>query len=334
MAVAVKNEKKLAQDRSENALAVSSLFGAVYVVASLALLFYALPRVWSLYVTPALVGAGYKGVSPIDRALLALFLVASAAALAFLGRMLAGATQPSGMRAGIFSGVMGFLGVVLVVRVIGGMLENSGRIPDQTGLIIEGVLAAALLGGLGYLFFLPKAAQNLIAFEDQGWFSAHSYKRTQGMLVRKCTIGGFLIIAGCGVYAFLNRTTLGTGGSHHLVVMIPFSGGYGIRLLPDAAYTFPILLIAGSLWLGWRLVNYPAFADFLIATEAEMNKVSWTTRKRLVQDTLIVLTTMLLLTVFLFVIDIVWFKILSNPWVPIIQTEQSTTKQDAQQQEW
>ena len=41
MAVAVKNEKKLAQARSENALAVSSLFGATYVVASLALLFYA-----------------------------------------------------------------------------------------------------------------------------------------------------------------------------------------------------------------------------------------------------------------------------------------------------
>ena len=56
----------------------------------------------------------------------------------------------------------------------------------------------------------------------------------------------------------------------------------------------PILLIGGTIWLGWRLVNYPPFADFLIATEAEMNKVSWTTRKRLVQDTIIVLMTMLL----------------------------------------
>ena len=31
--------------------------------------------------------------------------------------------------------------------------------------------------------------------------------------------------------------------------------------------------------------------DFLIATEAEMNKVSWTTRKRLVKDTIVVLVT-------------------------------------------
>ena len=94
------------------------------------------------------------------------------------------------------------------------------------------------------------------------------------------------------------------------------------------------LLIGGTLWIGWRLVNYPPFADFLIATEAEMNKVSWTTRKRLVQDTLIVLTTMLLLTVFLFVVDVVWFKVLSNPWVPILQTESSTTNQDQIQQDW
>ena len=31
------------------------------------------------------------------------------------------------------------------------------------------------------------------------------------MLVRKRTIGGFLILAGCGVYSLLNHNTLGTG---------------------------------------------------------------------------------------------------------------------------
>ncbi len=34
-----------------------------------------------------------------------------------------------------------------------------------------------------------------------------------------------------------------------------------------------------ALWLAWRVVNVPSFADFLIATEAELNKVSWTTRR-------------------------------------------------------
>ena len=45
----------------------------------------------------------------------------------------------------------------------------------------------------------------------------------------------------------------------------------------------PLLLSAGLIWFAWRIVNWPTFADFLIATEAEINKVSWTTRKRLVR---------------------------------------------------
>jgi preprotein translocase SecE subunit len=83
--------------------------------------------------------------------------------------------------------------------------------------------------------------------------------------------------------------------------------------------TMPVVLFALACWFSWRLVNWPVFADFLIATEAEMNKVSWTTRKRLYQDTIVVLTTVLLMTVFLFVIDILWIKILTNPLVDVLK---------------
>jgi preprotein translocase SecE subunit len=69
------------------------------------------------------------------------------------------------------------------------------------------------------------------------------------------------------------------------------------------------------LWLAWRVVNLPPFADFLIATEAELNKVSWTTRRRLIQDTVVVLTTVVLLTLFLFAVDVIWSILLS--WKPI-----------------
>ena len=37
------------------------------------------------------------------------------------------------------------------------------------------------------------------------------------------------------------------------------------------------MLLAAGLWASYRLVNVPAVADFLIAVEAEMNKVSWPT---------------------------------------------------------
>lgn len=42
----------------------------------------------------------------------------------------------------------------------------------------------------------------------------------------------------------------------------------------------PLVLGLLLFWVSYRVVNMPVFADFLIATEAEMNKVSWTTRRR------------------------------------------------------
>lgn len=92
-------------------------------------------------------------------------------------------------------------------------------------------------------------------------------------------------------------------------------------LLPAVRFTMPLLLLVLTLWLAWRIVNLPTFADFLIATEAEMNKVSWTTRSRLYQDTVVVLVTMFLMATFLFVVDIGWIKLLS--WRPIGVLKQS-----------
>jgi preprotein translocase SecE subunit len=82
-------------------------------------------------------------------------------------------------------------------------------------------------------------------------------------------------------------------------------------LLPHVAYTLPVLLAALALWFAWRGANVPAFADFLIATEAELNKVSWTTRKRLWQDTIVVLVTVILMAFALFAADMVWSKVLT-----------------------
>ena len=63
-------------------------------------------------------------------------------------------------------------------------------------------------------------------------------------------------------------------------------------------------------WIIFRLVQYPPFVEFLIATEAEMNKVSWTSRDDLYRATSVVLTTVLLMAVFLFGVDWVWSNLL------------------------
>src|SRR5207253_1901628 len=101
-------------------------------------------------------------------------------------------------------------------------------------------------------------------------------------------------------------------------------------------FTVPLLLLGLSIWLSWRMVNMPAFADFLIATEGELNKVSWTTQRRLVQDTIVVLLTVVLLTVYLFAWDQSWRVLLS--WRPIgviqVQEDQKEANTSVEQKNW
>src|SRR5919201_3175335 len=77
--------------RPSTPLALASLAGALFVVASVAIVFYGLPRLWA--------ATGLGGV--IGNTLLGLVMLAVAVGLAYLGRQLAGAHPPVGLRAGI-----------------------------------------------------------------------------------------------------------------------------------------------------------------------------------------------------------------------------------------
>jgi preprotein translocase subunit SecE len=74
----------------------------------------------------------------------------------------------------------------------------------------------------------------------------------------------------------------------------------------------PAALALGFGWLIFRIVHFQPFAEFLIATEAEMNKVSWTSKEDLYRATTVVLATVVLMAVFLFVVDWLWLFILRN----------------------
>ena len=63
-------------------------------------------------------------------------------------------------------------------------------------------------------------------------------------------------------------------------------------------------------WLIFRVVQYPPFVEFLIATEAEMNKVSWTSREDLQRATTVVLVTVTLMSLYLFGVDWLWSYLL------------------------
>ena len=311
MAVAVKNAPETAVPRAVNRLAVVSLLGVLYVLGSIGIVFYAVPALWAAIVGDALGRVGF-----INQSLLLLVMLAAAVGLGFLGARLAGPEMPRGARAGIAGGVAALLLIALVTVGVGHLLESwLGADKAMLGLAVMAVLGISLLFWLVRSYFRSSFESLLVQIEEQGWLTLGPYKKNQGQRVRRGTMLGVLAIAGCGIYTLIQHRTLEFGG-HHWVLALPFSGGHGFMLLRDVRFTIPIVLTLASLWFAYRLVNFPAFADFLIATEAELNKVSWASRKRLMQDTIVVLTTVVLLTIFIFLADMVWFTALK--WAGVI----------------
>ena len=64
-----------------------------------------------------------------------------------------------------------------------------------------------------------------------------------------------------------------------------------------------------------------------------MNKVSWSSRKRLAQDTVVVLITTLLMTVFLLAVDLFWGWLLSRQTVGVLPARATNADKGAQVQE-
>jgi preprotein translocase SecE subunit len=85
----------------------------------------------------------------------------------------------------------------------------------------------------------------------------------------------------------------------------------GMLLLPEGQLKVVALSIIGF-FLIWRLVNVPSFADFLIATDSEMSKVSWPPLKKLWRDTLVVVTGMFLMGGMIMAMDWVWRGVLTS----------------------
>lgn len=58
--------------------------------------------------------------------------------------------------------------------------------------------------------------------------------------------------------------------------------------------------------LTWWIINKPTHVDFLIATDTEMKKVNWTSRKDLIGSTKVVILFMFLISAFLFLVDLLF----------------------------
>ena len=137
----------------------------------------------------------------------------------------------------------------------------------------------------------------------QQLFQMGVYKRNQGRITRQVTLAALAI-------AFLLA-------AWRLYAYWPSLPEWWLNLFEGEAanvarYVAASLLLMVGLWISYRVVNYPKFADFLIAVEAEMNKVSWPSQGELVRSSIVVIFVILSLAALLFCYDLFWQFIFKN----------------------
>ena len=128
-------------------------------------------------------------------------------------------------------------------------------------------------------------------------FASSLYKPKQGRIVRQLT--ALAIWLGCWLGGWQLSQAMGAW-------VMPSSPVAGPTFLSTSRYWLPLTLVAAAMWFAFRLVNWPKFADFLIAVEAEMSKVSWPTKTELYRASMVVIFTMAFLAILLFCYDAIW----------------------------
>ncbi len=295
-------------------LVVASVFGALVVLGGLVIAGYAVPLIWQEYIAPSASRLpGFLNVS-----LRLLFQLAAAGGVIYAGTQLAGNNPPKGLRGGIFLVISTIITIFFVVRAV---YINLADLAYQTPVTLA--VLGVLLFGAYKLLMSAWAETKMHTIEEQGWFHLNSFKATQGLKLRRYTLVGILIVGWTGAWSLYDNRTFGIGDQ---TITVPFYEK-AIAILSSKEYTIPFLIALVTAWFAWRLVNVPQFADFLIATEAEMNKVSWSTRKKLVQDTIVVLVTVVLLTTFLLLVDLFWGWLLSREFVGVLPSKSAEVQQ-------
>ena len=110
------------------------------------------------------------------------------------------------------------------------------------------------------------------------------YKRGQGYYTRLCTaLASFAIIA---IGSFVLFQKLSVVGNPWIEIFVPIGVCGGFTLL--------------VFWI----VNKPAIADFMIAAEGEIKKVSWASRPEIMASTVVVISVVIAMSTLLFLADL------------------------------
>ncbi|MDZ4852724.1 MAG: preprotein translocase subunit SecE [Pirellulaceae bacterium] len=128
------------------------------------------------------------------------------------------------------------------------------------------------------------------------------YKRNQGRMVRQVTCLAIWLTCFLGSWRFYET----------FLIDANFGAGWQATSLK---WFIPLVMFLIGMWVGYRLVNWPRFADFLISVEAELNKVSWPSWPELYRAALVVIFTIAFLALLLFGYDLLWVTIFQ--WLKI-----------------
>jgi len=135
-----------------------------------------------------------------------------------------------------------------------------------------------------------------------GYF--HIYKKGQGYWTRMGTVAAVSLIGlltANFLYSEVDGFSTGPKISHFLT---------GIHLQePRGAYLLVVIFALTYALIAYHLMNKPPNVDFLIATDSEMKKVNWTTKKELIGSTKVVIWFMFIMASLLFLYDL-FFQLL------------------------
>jgi len=126
------------------------------------------------------------------------------------------------------------------------------------------------------------------------------YKGGQGQYVRIGTAAGAAVVI--LILAYYAQVVL----DRHLPGSEAWPGRVYVQY--GAAVGLGVGLALGVAWA----LNKPNFVDFLIATESEMKKVSWSNRAEVLGSTAVVIATVLALAAVIWVVDTLFIFVLTN----------------------
>ncbi|WDI45052.1 preprotein translocase subunit SecE [Bremerella sp. P1] len=118
------------------------------------------------------------------------------------------------------------------------------------------------------------------------------YKPTQGRVARQATLISIWVLIAIAAYQLYQQLE-----------------AYASMAQYKLHYVLPVALVVVGFWVAYRLINWPTFADFLIAVEAEMNKVTWPSKAELWRSVIVVIALIFILALLLFAFDLLWITL-------------------------